>query len=166
MQLSGDDAPVSRDALPDAAPETGRERGSRRDSLGGGGNYPVTKWVLQSIPEGQFLVLRFGAAACVFALLLALREQKTPRPEIRSPLVLGLLGVGVDNILFTMGIHRTSASTAALIISTSPLITGVWCALTRREPFAKRRCVGTLTAFAGAVLVLAGLLVARQSRSR
>lgn len=119
-----------------------------------GVNYPVTKWVLQSIPEGQFLVLRFGAAACVFALLLALREKKIPRPEMRSLLVLGLLGVGVYNILFTMGIHRTSASTAALIISTSPLITGVWCALTGREPFAKRRCVGTLTAFAGVILVL------------
>jgi drug/metabolite transporter (DMT)-like permease len=131
-----------------------------------GVNYPVTKWVLQSIPEGQFLVLRFGAAACIFALLLVLREQKTSRPEIRSPLVLGLLGVGVDNILFTMGIHRTSASAAALIISTSPLITGVWCTLTGREAFTKRRCTGTLIAFAGVILVLAGLLVARQSRSR
>lgn len=121
-----------------------------------GVNYPVTKWVLQSIPEGQFLTLRFGAAAIVFALLLKLQgDGGGKRMDLRALLTLGLLGVGVYNVLFTMGLHRTSASTAALIISTSPLITGIWCALTGRERLTGRRCAGTLLAFAGVLLVLA-----------
>lgn len=121
-----------------------------------GGELSVTKWVLQSIPEGQFLTLRFGAAAIVFGLLLTRQEAGDgKRMDIRALLALGILGVGVYNVLFTMGIHRTSASTAALIISTSPLITGVWCALTGRERLSGRRCAGTLLAFLGVLLVLA-----------
>jgi drug/metabolite transporter (DMT)-like permease len=69
-------------------------------------------------------------------------------------LLLGILGVGVYNIVWTHGIHNTTAANAALLISTSPIFTGIYAVITKQEKVGLNRWIGTLLAFFGIYLII------------
>lgn len=122
-----------------------------------GVNYSTVKLVLKSMPEPQFLLLRFAISTCVMAVWLKLRGETliVERRHLAPVLALGIAGVGIFNILWTYGIHRTTASNAAVLIATSPIIAGLYSALLRIERPAPRRFVGTALAFAGVYAIVA-----------
>ena len=121
-------------------------------------NYPVCKGVLGDIPEGQFLVIRYvGATALLLPWILRGHRKLGDLPGgYRRLALLGLLGVGVYNLLWTWGIHRTSAASAALILATSPLwgALGAWAARTDR--LTARHGAGLLLGLAGLACIGAG----------
>ncbi len=91
-------------------------------------NYPLVKFVLRSVPETDFLIIRFSAAAFLFTgyLLFSGQNFRVAREHLGRLLLLGFLGVGVYNIIWTLGIHRTTAANAAILISASPIFTGIY----------------------------------------
>jgi drug/metabolite transporter (DMT)-like permease len=120
-----------------------------------GFNYPIVKLVLRSVPENRFLLIRFSIGALLLCLVLALSGEnlRVQRAHLLRFLFLGLLGVGVYNVIWTAGIHRTSAANAALLISTAPIFTGIYTTLRREEALRRGRVLGILTAFSGIALI-------------
>ncbi|HWR31779.1 MAG TPA: DMT family transporter [Negativicutes bacterium] len=119
-------------------------------------NYPLVKAVLQIVPESTFLAIRFSLASVLFlAYLLLSGESLRVRREHFAPiLLLGLLGVGLYNIVWTYGIHKTTSANAALLISASPIFTGVYSLMTGAEKMRPKKWLGTLTAFAGICVIV------------
>jgi drug/metabolite transporter (DMT)-like permease len=116
-----------------------------------GVNYQVVKTLLRTVPEGHFLVIRFVLAIVLLALLLltAGENLKTDMRDLPRILILGLLGVGVYNILWTYGVHLTTASDAALLISTSPVFAGIYGVIGREEILNRKKWAGIILSFLG-----------------
>lgn len=119
-----------------------------------GGAYPGARLAVREIPVLSGVVLRFILVA---AVLLALR---TPfRMLGRGPLWL-LANAGAAQaaslLLAFASIRLTTASEAAILLSTSPIFAAVWLALTRREHLDARRWGGLLVGLAGVSLVVRG----------
>lgn len=119
-------------------------------------NYPLVKFLLSYVPETDFLILRFSAASILFAgyLLLSGNNFYVAKEHLIRLLFLGLLGVGVYNIIWTVGIHRTTAANAAILISASPIFTGIYSMFSGREKIVSSRWAGTILAFSGIFLII------------
>lgn len=121
-------------------------------------NYPVVKAILNVVTESEFLLIRFAFALALLVSYTSLTGEgfKVQSHHLGRILVLGILGVGIYNIIWTHGIHKTSAANAALLISTSPIFSGIYSALRKEEAVDLRRWVGTLVAFLGIFFIIKG----------
>ncbi len=121
-----------------------------------GVNYLVVKIVLTTVPEPLFLVIRFVAAIGLLLLYVAWRgENVRVYPGDALPVIfLGLFGVGLQNVTWTYGIHRTTVSSAALLICTAPLFTLLYAFAAGRERAGWLRLLGTAAAFAGIYVIV------------
>ena len=121
-----------------------------------GVNYPYVKVVLQELPESQFMVIRFIASVLLLVgyLLASGEGLSVERRHLGRILLLGLAGVGLYNILWTCGIHRTTAANAALLISTSPIITAIYSVASGREKVSPATWQGAGLAFSGVYLII------------
>ena len=61
---------------------------------------------------------------------------------------------GIYNILWTIGIHLTTASNVALIISTSPLFAQLYMQLIHKEKIGFKRWIFTFLSFYGVFLMI------------
>ena len=121
-------------------------------------NYPVVKAILNVVPESEFMLIRFAFALALLIFYTALTGEgfKIQFQHLGRILVLGILGVGLYNIIWTHGIHKTSAANAALLISTSPIFSGIYSALRKEETVDLRRWVGTIVALLGIFYIVKG----------
>ncbi|HBE77930.1 MAG TPA: hypothetical protein DDW65_09160, partial [Firmicutes bacterium] len=119
-------------------------------------NYVAVKSVLAEIPESAFLVIRFTIAVAILFLYLIVTKEGLgiERSDIGKILLLGVLGVGFYNILWTTGIHLTTASNAALIISTSPLFAQLYVQIIHKEKIGFKRWIYTCLSFYGVFLMI------------
>lgn len=119
-------------------------------------NYPVVKLVLRSFPEGEFMLIRFVVSVVLLAGFLLLNGEglSVSKSHYGRVLLLGVFGVGLYNILWTCGIHRTTAANAALLISTSPIFTALYMAGTNQEKVQPMTWPGTAMAFGGIYLII------------
>ncbi len=95
-----------------------------------GGHFAVLKVALQTMDPFTFAALRLVAALIVLTIL-ALNVRDTPRPskrDVKALLLIGLLGNGLYQLLFMVGMTTTRAGIAALILAASP----AWIALIGR----------------------------------
>lgn len=125
-------------------------------SLLWGINYPLVKFILGFVPENDFLIIRFSLATILFASYLAISGEtfRIAKEDFSRVLMLGILGVGVYNIIWTYGIHRTTAANAAILISASPIFTGIYSLLTGDEKISLSKWLGTIMAFAGICTII------------
>lgn len=88
-----------------------------------GTNPVAVKYAVGDIPPLPFVALRFTCAGLVvLAFLLFLGSGVRLKWKHLIPMAsLGLVGVGMNNVLFAFGIELTSASNTALIYATPPL---------------------------------------------
>jgi drug/metabolite transporter (DMT)-like permease len=119
-------------------------------------NYVAVKSVLNEIPENSFLLIRFTIAVVILLLYLAATGEgiQVQRSDIIQILLLGILGVGAYNIFWTVGIHLTTASNAALIVSTSPLFTQLYMQFVNKEKISIKRWAFTFLAFYGIFIMI------------
>jgi len=130
-------------------------------------NYVAVKSVLDVLPENSFLLIRFTASVALLLLYVAITGESIliSKQDTSRILLLGVMGVGFYNILWTAGLHLTTASNAALIVSTSPLFTQLYMQLTRKEKVTGRRWLFALLAFSGLFLMIGSSPGARLSIS-
>lgn len=126
-----------------------------------GVNFAVIKAVLFEVHPFVFNSLRFPLAA---AALLVLLRSSQGRGAIRLPergdrlriVGLGLLGNVAYQFLFILGIDRTTAGNASLLLATTPVWTLLLSVAARHEAPEPRVWLGVAGTFIGMALVVAG----------
>jgi drug/metabolite transporter (DMT)-like permease len=128
--------------------------------LSWGLNFVVGKIALREIPPLTVASLRTVLAG-VFILPVFLWKTKGQRPswparDVVSLLVLGLaFGVG-NQILFVVGLSRTSVAHAAVAVALSPITALIIAAIIGQERITGRKTVGMLIAFSGIIALQIG----------
>lgn len=119
-------------------------------------NFIVGKVVLRELPPLLASGLRIAGAGVVMLPVYALGERRRALPERRDlPLlaVLGVVGIAMNQVLFLLGLKRTTVAHAALIFGLTPLLVLLVAAAAGQERITARKVAGMLVALAG-VLVL------------
>lgn len=123
-----------------------------------GSNFSVIKHTFEDLPPLAFNGLRFAIASLAIAgVMFALnRDLKVKRGDLRKMFVLALFGNSLYQAFFIIGVARTRAGSAALIVSTTPLLTAVIGRLMGQERFTGQGLLGLLLAVAGVALIILG----------
>lgn len=126
-------------------------------------NFPVTKAALEVMPMHVFNAVRFTVAAVVLGGIYAWRHPGRARALLATLRThgwqivgLGLLGNVFYQLCFIIGVNRTSAGNAALIMATAPLWTALISRVLGYERLRRWAWAGLGVSLAGATLVIVG----------
>ncbi len=122
------------------------------------GNPAAIKWALGYMDPLVFNAFRFLLAALVPLVILLLSKERLTwrRGDGWKLLGLGLVGHGVYQTLFIIGVDNTLAGNTALILSTSPAFVAIFSALLGYERARGYAWVGIGLSLLGATLVITG----------
>ena len=122
-----------------------------------GTNPVAVKVAVSEIPPLPFVAARFTTAGVLLLLIvLLLRLERPGRRDVLSMAGVGLVGVGMNNIAFTLGVSMTTASDTALIYAAVPIwgiLLGLALGLERPTLWG---VVGVALAFLGVGIVVYG----------
>lgn len=120
-----------------------------------GVNFAVVKHALEDFDPLAFNALRFSiASVLVLGVLRAQGPLALPdRRDLPRILLLGLVGNLVYQLCFILGLDRTRAGTAAVVLALTPLITAFLSMLTGQERPGGRTWAGAALSIVGVVLV-------------
>ncbi len=115
--------------------------------------FSVIKAALREIDPLAFTAVRFLLAAVLMILISLLLEGQltVARSDVLKIIAIGVLGVGLYQILFSVGLKYTTASNSALLIATAPIFTALFAAATRQERITLRQAFGILLSFVGVI---------------
>jgi drug/metabolite transporter (DMT)-like permease len=120
------------------------------------GNFIVVKGALLELPPIAFTTIRFLLAAAVLFVVCRLREGSIaiPRRDVLPLAVLGAIGFGIYQTLWTVGLSQTTAGDSALLICATPIFTLLIAAAIGSDHLTRARLAGALVSFAGVGLVV------------
>lgn len=120
------------------------------------GAFPVVgKGVLAHLPPLAVAGLRvLVAAPLLLALAWRLERVPFPRGHLKELALLGFLGVFANQVLFILGLARTTATNAAILMPSIPVFTVLVAAVLGVERLSPRRAAGVGVAVAGALVLL------------
>lgn len=121
-------------------------------------NFSVVKAALAHLPPLGFNALRFPLASLTVWLVLR-RQGAIPLPvreDWRRVIVLGLVGNVVYQVAFIVGLDRTRAGNASLLLAASPILTALLSAALGHERVRPRVWCGVLATLVGMALVVLG----------
>jgi len=125
--------------------------------LGWSFNFIVAKWVLRELPPFAFLFLRVLLSTLI---LLGIyfgvgqhRRQPLRGGDWRWLALLGLLGIGMNQAGFVIGLNYTSVSHSSLIIATTPVYVLLLAASMKQEALTWQKLFGILLSFVGVVIL-------------
>jgi drug/metabolite transporter (DMT)-like permease len=126
--------------------------------LSWGLNFAIIKSAFADLPPLAFNALRFTLAAVLLLIVLRALEgsPQIRRADLRGLLLLGLVGHAGFQSLFILGLSRTSAAHAALILAMAPLFVGALAVVLGLERSSARMWVGLVIAFAGMFVLIEG----------
>lgn len=150
--------PLETPPTDDSSREWGTELGLASLALIWGVNFPLIKVALEDFHPLAFNALRFPLAAVVLlALVSVMGGIRRPDPGDRWRLVaLGFLGNVGYQLLFILGLARTSAGNASLLLATTPAWTALLSTGVGQERLSRRVWLGVAGAVGGMILVVAG----------
>ncbi|HTR81421.1 MAG TPA: DMT family transporter [Bacteroidota bacterium] len=120
------------------------------------GTHLVAKAVVGDVEPITLTFIRTCVSTAALGTIFALREKKIRirREDYRMMLWLSFIVIPVNQFLFLYGIKYTTASNAALLYATTPVIVFVLSFFTLGEKMSKRKIFGVLIAFCGVALVV------------
>ena len=120
------------------------------------GNFIVVKGVVTLLPPVGFTFLRYLVASATVLLLLKWRDGSLslPRSDLIRIGILGVIGFGCYQILWSVGIQTISAGDSALLIATTPVFTAVLAAATGADTLSPLRLAGAMLSFLGVAIVI------------
>jgi drug/metabolite transporter (DMT)-like permease len=125
-------------------------------------NYIVAKIALRTFPPLLLASLRTTLAALFILPVYLWKRRRQDVPELwgggegRSVVLIALFGVALNQVLFVLGLSRTSVAHAALVIAVSPVLVLLLSGWLGHERLSRWKLVGMAIAVAGvAVLNLA-----------
>jgi drug/metabolite transporter (DMT)-like permease len=120
-----------------------------------GGFSVLGKIVLGVLPPMALAGMRVLFAAPLLMLLALRRERRLPSfRDLGMLAVLGFTGVFINQILFIVGLHHTTAINASILMPSIPVFTVAVAMVTRVERPSARRLVGIGISVIGALTML------------
>ena len=120
----------------------------------GGGNAIGIRFLVRELEPFWGAALRFGAAAAIFLIYVAVRRLQLPRGRALLGVVLyGTLAFGGAFALGFWGLVRVEAGLAMVILSVVPLVTLFLAAAHGLERLSWRGVAGALAAVAGFLII-------------
>lgn len=123
-------------------------------------NYVVGKVALREFPPMLLVALRMSLSGVLILPIYLWRNSESGPSlnwsELRVLLPLGILGIGGNQLFFTLGLARTSVAHAAIVIATTPLLVLLLAAAIGQERVTAGRLLGMAVAFGGIVVLQTG----------
>ena len=120
-------------------------------------NYSVVKFGTSNVAPLAYNAVRITMAAVALLLLIAWTRRAWPaRRDLLTLLALGMIGNGVDQILFIEGVARSRAGDAALVLAASPAFIAILGRALGVERISTRGVVGIALSLAGMAFVVYG----------
>lgn len=122
-----------------------------------GGGLAVGKVAMMVVDAYHLTAIRYGVAALVFVAFLVYAEGPGALAfdgKTGAVLVLGIVGIGGGVLLLFVGLHRTRAEHAAVIVATQPLMAALLTWVFRNRTPARRTMLAIALALAGVTLVV------------
>jgi drug/metabolite transporter (DMT)-like permease len=121
------------------------------------GNFIVVKGAVGILPPVAFTVLRYGLASLSLLAILRWREGsfRLPHGDILSVALLGVIGFGVYQMLWTVALQTIPAGDSALLIATTPVMTALLAMAVRADTPSPVKLAGAIISFVGVALVVA-----------
>ena len=122
-----------------------------------GVNFSIVKFGTEVMSPLAFTGLRVLLAAAVLFLFAVLRKPKFPaRRDILALMALGMLGNGLYQLLFVLGIAQTKVGNAALIVAATPAFIAIASRVGGVERVNRRVAGGIALSLVGVMLVVLG----------
>lgn len=119
------------------------------------GFHVVAKKVLGDLPPLAVVGLRIAIATPLLLLLAWRKDRLLPgRAELPALALLGGLGVALNQILFIFGLQHTTATNAAILMTSLPVFAVAAAAALGIERIGPRRLLGIALAVAGALVLV------------
>lgn len=121
-----------------------------------GANFGIVKSAYRDLPPIHFAALRFTVSGILLLIVTYWKEKgaRIRKEDLGKVVIVGTLGLGFYQILWSLGLNLTSASNSALILATQPLLAALYGGLIKKESVGKRQYWNTLLALPGVVLVI------------
>ena len=121
-----------------------------------GANFGIVKSAFETIPPLFFAALRFTVSGILLLGLAFWREKeiRIRKEDLGKVIMVGVLGLGLYQVFWSLGLNLTSPSNSALILSIQPLLGVLYVDLIKKEPVRKQQYWGMLLAMVGVVLVI------------
>jgi drug/metabolite transporter (DMT)-like permease len=110
--------------------------------------------VAPDLSPGSLALGRLVIGSVALGMLVALRPWQ--RPRLRDMVLIGAAGLlwfATYNLALNTAEHSVDAGTAAMLVSTAPILIAVSAGVFLREGFPPRLMMGCLVAFLGAVII-------------
>jgi drug/metabolite transporter (DMT)-like permease len=124
-------------------------------------NFSVVKYGTAIVDPLAYNGVRVGLAALVLVLIVVFMRAPLPaRRDGLALLSLGVLGNGFYQCLFVIGVSKTSASDAALVIAATPAFVAIIGKLRGTETTSAKRAAGIALSILGMAFVVLGATTA------
>ncbi|MDA0373071.1 MAG: DMT family transporter [Planctomycetota bacterium] len=120
-------------------------------------NFVGMKIVLGEVPASAWALVRIAAATAFLAPLAWFLRPAGSRPSRRILLALvpaAILGVGGNQLLFALGLHRTTPAHASVITACVPILTLVAAVVARQEQLRWHKVASLVLALTGVLILL------------
>jgi drug/metabolite transporter (DMT)-like permease len=120
-------------------------------------NFVVVKAAIGVLGPLSFTSLRYLVAATTLLLILRWRTGsiRWPAGHGRQLFLMGALGFGAYQVLWTLGLTQITAGDSALLISASPVFVALLAGAVGMDRLSAPRLVGAFIAFGGVAVVIA-----------
>src|SRR5690625_4469113 len=131
-----------------------------------GSNFIFGKLLMQYLLPSMVTLLRLLVIVLVLlglSLFYRMEQKKLLRSDWILIFLLGLIGVFINQWTFFVGLETADPTVAALILATTPILTGFLAAIFLKEKITVRMVIGSLVAIGGILYVVTnGRLVSIQ----
>ncbi len=119
-------------------------------------NFIVVKSAVDRFPPIAFALIRFSLASLTLLVVLRWREGsiQLPRRDVIPMVLLGVVGFGVYQVLWTVGLGSVAAGDSALLIASTPVLVAVLAVLAGSDVLTTVRLAGALISLLGVALVV------------
>ena len=128
---------------------------------------PVFKHLLNiGLPPESIAFLRAAVTCALFWLLSLFRPwERVTGYDLGLLAICGICGVGINQLLFVIGLKMTSPVDGSIIATATPILALLLAAVILREPVTKRKLLGVMLGVCGGLLLVFGIVHTASGKS-